>query len=181
MLLFLSSCDDGDIIVTSFDFEEERFEMCGEGRSKFLYHINNGDVFETLTLQLNSPNFALKDEDLVSSLEDIRIPLTGTNLITYRTYDAQLPTGRNAYFCATNPPSTPRVLQEYISVGGTVIIRTVVVGNNYESLIEVENLQLQDQGPDGGNISFTNKVLGDYVRPIPDAEGEEEEEEESGG
>lgn len=168
MLLLLSSCDDGEIIVTSFDFEDEDFELCGDGRNKFLYHVNNGDVFETLTLQLNSPNFAIEDDELVTSVETIRIPLTGTNVITYRTYDAQVPTGRNAYFCATNPPSNPRVLQEYISVGGTVNIRTVVVGENYESLIEVENLQLQNQGPDGGDISFTNKVLGRYESSIPE-------------
>lgn len=168
ILLFLSSCDDGDIIVTSFDFEDEVFEMCGNGRNKFLYHINNGDVFETLTLQLNSPNFAIENNILVSSTETIRIPLSGTNIITYRTYDAQIPTGPNAYFCALNPPSTPRVLQEYRSVGGTVNIRTTVVGDNYESLIEVENLKLQDQGPDGGDISFTSKVLGSFVSSIPE-------------
>jgi len=167
-LLFLVSCDDGDIIVTSFDFEEETFNLCGDGREKFLYHINNGDVIETLTLQLNSANFSLEDNDLVTSIETLRIPLSGSNLVTYRTYDAELPTARNAYFCTLNPPSTPRVIQEYRSVGGTVIIRTVVVNENYESLIEVENLQLQNQAPEGGDISFTSKVLGRFVTPIPD-------------
>ena len=167
-LLFLSSCDDGDIIVTSFDFEEETFNMCGDGRDKFLYHINNGDVFETLTLQLNNANFSIDDDALVTSEETIRIPLTGSNLITYRTYDAEVPTARNSYFCTLNPPSNPRVVQEYRSVGGTVIIRTVIVNDNYESLIEVENLQLQNQGAEGGDISFTSKILGRFVTPIPD-------------
>lgn len=168
MLFFLASCDDGDIIVTTFDFEEETFNLCGKGRDKFLYHVNNDDVFETLTLQLNSPNFAIEDNALVVSEEIIRIPLTGNNIITYRTYDATVPTGRNAYFCTLNPPPTPRVIQEYRSVGGTVIIRTVLINNNYESLIEVENLQLQNQGSEGGDISFTSKILGRYVTPVPD-------------
>ncbi len=167
LLLFLSSCDDGDIIVTTFDFEEETFNLCSDGRDKFLYHINNGDVFETLTLQLNSTNFALGDNELVLTEETLRIPLSGNNLITYRTYDAAVPTGRNAYFCSLNPPSNPQVLQEYRSVGGTVIIRTVLINDNYESLIEVENLQLQNQGPDGGDISFTSKVLGRFEAPVP--------------
>ncbi len=163
LLFFFSSCDDGDIIVTTFDFEEETFSLCSNGRDKFLYHINNGDVFETLTIQLNSASFALGDNELVLTQETLRIPLSGNNMITYRTYDAALPTSRNAYFCSLNPPSTPRVLQEYRSVGGTVIIRTVLINGNYESLIEVENLQLQNQGPDGGDISFTSKILGRYV------------------
>lgn len=163
LLLFFSSCDDGDIIVTTFDFEEETFNLCSNGRDKFLYHVNNSDVFETLTLQLNNPGFALGDNELVLSEETLRITLTGNNVITYRTYDAAVPTGQNSYFCSLNPPSTPRVLQEYKSVGGTVIIRTVLINGNYESLIEVENLQLQNQGADGGDISFTSKVLGRFV------------------
>ena len=163
VLLFLfSSCDDGEIIVTTFDFEEETFELCSNGRDKFLYHVKNEDIFETLTLQLNSAQFALGDDQLVLTEETVRVSLSGNNEITYRTYDAAVPTARNAYFCSLNPPSTPSVLQEYRSVGGTVIIRSVLINGNYESLIEVENLQLQNQGPDGGDISFTNIVLGSF-------------------
>lgn len=165
LLLFFSSCDDGDIIVTSFDFEEETFQLCSNGRDKFLYHVKNEDIFETLTLQLNSAGFALGDNELVLTEETLRIPLSGNNEITYRTYDAAVPTAPNAYFCSLNPPSTPRVVEEYRSVGGTVIIRTVLINGNYESLIEVENLQLQNRGADGGDISFTSKVLGRFVTP----------------
>lgn len=168
LLLLLSSCDDGDIIVTTFDFEEETFSLCGNGRDKFLYHINNSDVFETLALELNSSGFAPGDNELVLSEETLRIPLSGNNQITYRTYDAAVPTAQNAYFCSLNPPSNPQVLQEYRSVGGTVIIRTVLINDNFESLIEVENLQLQNQGQDGGDISFTSKVLGRFETPVPD-------------
>jgi len=163
LLIFLSSCDDGDIIVTTFDFEEDTFSLCSEGQSKFLYHVKNSDIFETLTLQLNSGGFSPDDTKLVPSEETLRIPLSGNNEIIYRTYDAAVPAGRNAYFCTLNPPSSPRVVQEYQSVGGTVIIRTVEINGNFESLIEVENLQLQNQGPDGGDISFTSKVLGRFA------------------
>ncbi len=165
ILVLFSSCEDGDIIVTTFDFEEERFELCSEGRDKFLYHIKNSSVFETLTLQLNNPSFSQDNTRLVSSIEELRIPLSGANEITYRTYDAAVPTARNAFFCTFNPPSSPRVTQELKSVGGTVIIKTAEVNGNYESLIEVENLQLQNQGPDGGDISFTSIVIGSFTAP----------------
>ncbi len=163
LLILFSSCDDGDIIVTTFDFEEDTFRLCSEGQNKFLYHVKNSDVFETLTIQLSGAGLSLDSDKLVGSTGTLRIPLTGNNVITYRTYDAAVPTGQNAYFCTLNPPSTPRVLQEYQSVGGTVIITTGEISSgNYESLIQVENLQLQNQGPDGGNISFTDKVLGRF-------------------
>lgn len=171
LMLLFTSCDDGDILVTTFEFEDETFELCGNGRDKFLYHIKNTEVFESLTLQLNNPAFATGDNQLVLTEENIRIPLTGANLLTYRTYDAALPTARNAYFCGTNPPATPRVLQEYRSVGGLIIIRTVLINERYETLIEVENLQLQNQDADGGNISFTNRILGRYVTIAEGAPG----------
>lgn len=135
LVLFLfTSCDDGDIIITTFDFEEETFNgMCSSQRTKVLYHINNGDVFETLSIQLNNNAFSTEEGRLVreaqslslplssNTIETIRIPLTGSNEIIYRTYDATVP---NDYFCRAIPPSSPRVLQEYRSVGGEIVITT---------------------------------------------------------
>ncbi|MCJ7759098.1 MAG: hypothetical protein MUP24_13250, partial [Gillisia sp.] len=55
--------------------------------------------------------------------QPISIPLTGSNEIIYRTYDGTVP---NNYFCGVIPPSSPKVKEEFKSVGGTAIISTVV-------------------------------------------------------
>ena len=49
--------------------------------------------------------------------------MTGSNEIIYRTYDGTVP---NDYFCGVIPPSSPKVIEEFKSVGGTVVISTIV-------------------------------------------------------
>ena len=48
----LYSCDDGDITVTSFDFEDSTLQLCEIGNRKVLWAVNNGDVFESMSLEL---------------------------------------------------------------------------------------------------------------------------------
>lgn len=136
IIAFFTSCDDGDIIVTTFEFEEQTFDgMCSDQRNKVLYHINNDDVFETLTIAISNSNFSSENNRLLRETQALSLPLdnntvapvtialTGNNEIVYRTYDAAVP---NDYFCRDIPPSSPRVIQEYRSVGGEVIINTGV-------------------------------------------------------
>ncbi|MGM0392333.1 MAG: hypothetical protein ACQEQB_11325, partial [Bacteroidota bacterium] len=61
MLLFLSSCDDGDIIVTTLDFDNPELEMCGVERNKVLYFIKNEEVFETISLKFSNPRISPQD------------------------------------------------------------------------------------------------------------------------
>ena len=124
LFLFLTSCDDGDIIVTSFDFEDDRFLMCSNGNNKVLYHISNGDVFETLSIQLTNQQFSNLNNVLTTSVDPITVSLTGENRVTYRTYNSTIPQN---YFCQAIPPANPVVLQEYISVGGSIKINTLPV------------------------------------------------------
>lgn len=134
LLLFLfTSCDDGDIIVTTFEFEDENFNLCSEGRNKLLYHIKSDNVYETLSLELNSPRFSTVDNELTVDDLPVTIELTGSNRIIYRTYDGPVPAD---YFCGNVPPATPRVLQEYRSVGGRVIIRTLEVANRTDGRLD---------------------------------------------
>lgn len=122
LVMLCTSCDDGEIIVTTFDFDEENLQMCSsDTRNKVLYHINNLNVFETLSLELSNNLFTQEDQVLTVSENPISIPLSGNNRIVYRTYNDAVP---DNYFCRDIPPATPTVLQEYESVGGTVIITT---------------------------------------------------------
>ncbi len=124
LFLFLTSCDDGDIIVTTFDFEDERFSMCSNGNKKVLYHISNSDVFETLSIQLTNQQFSNLNNVLTISQDPISVNLTGENVVTYRTYNSTIPSN---YFCQAVPPSNPVVIQEYKSVGGSIKITTLPV------------------------------------------------------
>lgn len=133
LLVFFTSCDDGEIVVTTFDFGDSTFGMCSNERNKLLYHINNEEVFETLTLQLSGSNFSADNNLLITPPANINLPLnassvsvnrvqmTSGNSIVYRTYDSAVPSD---YFCNAIPPANPNVLQEYRSMGGQVILTT---------------------------------------------------------
>lgn len=162
--VFLISCDDGDIIVTTFDFEDATFNMCSDERSKVLYHINNDDVFETLSLQLSSSQFSPEEGELTLTDQPISIELSGNNQIIYRTYDGPVPTGANAYFCGAVPPANPRVIQEYRSVGGRVIIRTDFVFNLIDGALDHDGdgIPSSQEGMENGLDTDGDGIL-DYM------------------
>lgn len=123
MLLFLSSCDDGDIIVTTLDFNNPELEMCGTERNKVLYFIKNEEIFETISLKFSNPRVSPEDGILATdSTQTITFELNESNQVIYRTYDGAVPEN---YFCNDIPPGSPRVLEEFKSVGGTVTIATI--------------------------------------------------------
>jgi hypothetical protein len=124
LLPFFISCDDGDIIVTTLDFDDSGLELCGDDEVKVLYQINNDGIFETISLR--TTNNTLSDLENVLSTDEmpvITFTLDQNNKIVYRTFDAAVPAD---YFCNAIPPSSPNVLEELESVGGVVTITTVI-------------------------------------------------------
>jgi len=150
--LIFYSCDDGDITVTSFEFEDSNLKLCEIGEKKVLWVVKNQDVFESMSLEL-------KDDALRNNLEErilttdvggdpIEIELnenTGNRLV-YRIYDSEI-TG-NEYFCQAVPPASPRVKEEYVSGGGTVIITTVFNDLAPDADADGDGISNMDEGID---------------------------------
>lgn len=126
-LLFFTSCDDGDIIVTTLAFEDEELDLCESEEVKVLYRVSNDDVFETISLKVVA-SLLSRQEGLIStdSVATRTFPLDNNNEVIYRTYNGEVPSD---YFCREIPPSDPEVLEEFKSVGGTVVITTIVAAN----------------------------------------------------
>lgn len=127
ILLGFTSCNDGDIIINNFDFEDANLKSCNKtGKSKVLYKINNDNIFETISLRVSNSNFSDLAGVLSSTSGAIRVSLPSSNgsndaKLIYRTYDAEV---QNDYFCGDIPPSSPKVREEFLSVGGTIVIVT---------------------------------------------------------
>jgi hypothetical protein len=171
-IALFTSCDDGEIIVTTFEFEEEEFKMCSTERNKVLYHINNDNVFETLSLELTSPQFSTKAGELVLNDAPLTISLSSSNRIIYRTYDGPLPIGNNAYFCTDVPPANPKVLQEYVSQGGTIIINTVKVFKRLsDSRLDHDGdgIASEDEGMNENRDTDGDGIM-DYLDPDDDGD-----------
>ncbi|WP_339660082.1 hypothetical protein [Croceibacter atlanticus] len=145
----LASCDDGDIIVTSFDFEDADLSLCGEGTTKVLYKTNNDDIFESISLSFEDNDFTGEE------LGVITIDLNTSNQLVYRTFDNSI-TG-SSYFCNEIPPTSPRVLQEFVSTnGGTATLTTTAIPDTEDEdgdgLTNDEENEDSQQDTDGDGI-----------------------------
>ncbi|RMB64064.1 hypothetical protein EAX61_01405 [Dokdonia sinensis] len=160
-VLFFLSCDDGDIIVTTFDFEEQTLERCTD--FDFVFFKINDDVNEALLLQFDTSAPFLQEPGTYTA----SISPGGT--VTYRRFDSSI---GNDYFCTVVPPTSPRVLEEFISTVGTVNIETegdFEDGDGIPSDIEDTSvagnqdtdgdgiLDIRDLDDDGDNVPTINE------------------------
>jgi hypothetical protein len=122
-LLCLSSCDDGDIIVTTFDFDEEtNLSLCQDDNLNILYFIDsetNEAISFVFTLDDFDGTFTSIDE---TTVELSPINITSSNQVIYRKLSGGI--NGNNYFCQQIPPSSPQVLEEFVSTtGGTATLQ----------------------------------------------------------
>lgn len=146
-LAMIASCDDGEIIVTSFDFEDSTVNFCEGTEKNVLYSINNNDVFESISLEFNNNILEVGDDGRIvpPEEEEIEFDLNGdgsnNNRIVYRIFRSEVP---NDYFCNVVPPSQPAVVEEWISGTGATVNITRSFGD--------ETGQADADGDDLNNI-----------------------------
>lgn len=121
----LSSCDDGDIIITTFDFEDIALEQCGDVGEYIFFKINNTNL-ESLSLRLQTQDSILFEEgNWTYTIDD------GNNRVNYRTYNAEIPT---TYFCTFIPPTTPLIERDYSSTQGTLEVSSDITDTLYSGV-----------------------------------------------
>ena len=168
-LALLSACDDGEIVVTSFDFEDSTLRFCDGPDRNVIYAINSDDVFESMSLEFNSNEFRVdEDGNLIPPDEDqISFQLSGNNRMVYRIYNAEIPSGNNTYFCSAVPPSSPQVIEEWISgTGATVFVNTGFTDETPDGDPDGDGLPNNEEGwdPDGLNHQDSdNDGIPDYL------------------
>lgn len=174
-LLFVSSlflaCNDGDIIVTSFDFTDSDLENCGEIGNYVFFKINS-DAQESISLKLNTT------DSLFWKTQTNTYSLDGTaNFVNYRKYDGDL---TSSYFCTSIPPISPLVTIEYLGTAGTAYVITTVTRDDNDG-VEETDVTLDTDGDgipnyydfddDGDNIP-TAAELGDDPDNPKDTDGD---------
>ncbi|MDX1542490.1 MAG: hypothetical protein R3214_00980 [Christiangramia sp.] len=146
LIVLLGACDDGEIIVTSFDFEDSTLKFCSGPNKNVIYAINNNDVFESISLEFSNNQLDV-DEDgnlIPPEEEQISFPLSGNNRVVYRIYNSEVP---NDYFCNVVPPSSPDVVEEWVSgTGGTVVINTDFIDETGNSDPDRDGLKNLEEG-----------------------------------
>lgn len=164
LILGFSSCDDGDVAVEAFDFENSPTLECGENTDDFFIYKISGN--EVLIIELSEDFFpnriTLPNEPLL-----LQIPTTAK--VTYRLYNGPVAA---TTLCSVVPPSQPQVVEEWTATGGILEITAGVVNttdDNGANPITAynHNLIFRDivfNRPDGTVQRNETLVFGSYRR-----------------
>ncbi len=133
-LFLLYSCDDGDMIVTDFNFDSDsELHFCDNASDKVLFVINV-DPSEAIAINFNDEDF----DGTFDEKEDqqvLVIPINASNQLVYRTFDSQV--GKD-YFCSGIPATEPQTKSEYRSKnGGNLYLTTTVIEEHTDSLSQI--------------------------------------------
>ena len=111
---FLHSCDDGDIVVNNFDFEDSTLERCDN--FDFVFFLINSDSNESLAAQFSTT------ENILTEQGQVEVTISSDDQVIYRRFNGAV---TNDYFCDPIPPTSPSVVEELISTTGVITITTV--------------------------------------------------------
>ena len=170
IVIIILSCDDGNIDVPDFNFENTIINNCGD---LVLSKINDNEV---LVIELDEDN--TEDVFLTTPREDgetFSLTESGSNTITYRTFDSEPSTD---YFCQNVPPTSPTVINEWTGTGDLVVTTTLSIDD--QDLIEPDD---EDRNGDGDltNDDSDEDTIPDYIDFDDDGDGLKTEDEDVDG
>ena len=162
-----NSCDDGDIKLETFNFDTAAaINDCDVNNGLFFKVKNN----EALILQTPISTF----ENVVTAANTPRtILVSSTNKVIYRLFDSII---SGAYFCASFPPASPTVSDEWNAAAGVagtsgiievtttkVLNPTTQVLTGYNHYVVFKNITFSN-----GVNSFTYEqyIFGNFVTSI---------------
>ncbi len=150
-LIFLS-CDDGDIIVTSFEFDEVDLELCrGTLKDEYVFFKINDDTKEAIAFDFISESFS----DTVVTTEPLFLDIGTEGNFVYRSFSSEI---TSDYFCGTLPSSNVNILEELLISSGRAEISTIIFSEDDNDGVDAEdedvngNGNLEDDDTDGDGI-----------------------------
>ena len=159
------ACNDGDIIVTEFDFDELNLNNCGDPGGYTFFNINNSFAAESISLILTNTGVLFLD----SGVEEYELN-SSTNTVNYRKFNDDV---SDDYFCSNIPPITPTVTLEFLGESGIAELTTTVSKLDDDGLDEDITSDLDtdgdgllnyfDEDDDGDNVITVIELGIDYL------------------
>ena len=163
LLLFITSCDDGNLTVDEIDFSAVAAQKCT--LKDVIYKIKDSEM---LLLEIPASTFT---ENQTPDNLPVEVAINATNKVTYRKYNGTV-TQNNV--CPTIPDGTPNVTEQWIATDGTIQINataikstntttnaTKITGYNY--YIVLKNVTFEK--PSGPQV-YETFVFGNYTNNI---------------
>ncbi|MCK5814983.1 MAG: hypothetical protein KAH07_03465 [Flavobacteriaceae bacterium] len=161
LILFLCvslwSCDDGDLDIPAFEFEEEVYNCDVKNNSYTLFRLG---VAEGIIVTLPADIF--KPEVTTTPIE---VLITAENVV-YRIFNS---TVSPSYFCNDIPPTTPTIKSNWTGTPGAsnkILIESIEEFDNsnvligYRKIITFQNLKVENNGQ---YMSFEEGDFGETV------------------
>ncbi len=159
------ACNDGDIIVTEFDFDELNLNNCGDPGGYTFFNINNSFAAESISLILTNTGVLFLDP----GVEEYELN-SSTNTVNYRKFNDDV---SDDYFCSNIPPITPTVTLEFLGESGIAELTTTVSKLDDDGLDEDITSDLDtdgdgllnyfDEDDDGDNVITVIELGVDYL------------------
>lgn len=164
-MFFILACDDGNIDVPEFVFNEKLAECTSTNNNKtttYVFYKTNEN--EALSVQINNVS-----EGYFTSITDkspIALTSSGANTVTYRTFASNI-TGSN-YFCQNIPPTAPILVNEW-NGEGTLTLKTIETKDDNDGIDAVN----EDINGDGNydNDDSDKDGIPDYLDIDDDNDG----------
>ena len=140
LLIFIFSCDDGDLEIETIDFDNVAVQSCETVTTStiILFKIDNDEAI-VLTLQSG-----LLANEVTPENEPRTSNINSQSELIYRIFDGKV--AKN-YFCDAIPPISPKVIEEVSATSGVVAVTTVVSetdANIFEHTITLSGLTLMN-------------------------------------
>lgn len=154
------SCDDGEITLQSFDFENQTIQKCDT--KPIVLKTKNEEVL--LIKFNNETDFEAAFDDVETGDTPRIININSSNQVIYRKYSSNV--NYETVICSDLPPATPTVSKEWNATGGTMIVETnylydtdgvTIIGSTHN--ITFENISFSS-GED--SFSFVSYIFGNY-------------------
>jgi len=159
------ACNDGDIIVTEFNFDETNLNNCGGPGAYTFFNINNSSAAESISLNLSTTEILF----LEPGVQEYQLN-SSSNTVNYRKYNDDV---SSDYFCSNVPPISPSVTLEFLGESGVAQLTTTVskldddgLEEDITSDLDTDNdnlLNYFDEDDDGDNVITVIELGLDYI------------------
>jgi hypothetical protein len=136
-LILIQGCNDGDLIVTNFDFEAAQLQQCGETGSLVFFKINP-QVNESISLYIPTS----EELFLETGTQSFSLSTSGS-LVNYRSFNDAVTAN---YFCNPIPPTSPLVAIEYTGTSGVARLISETTRDDTDGVAFVASELLTDEG-----------------------------------
>lgn len=155
-LVFLTTCDDGDIFTVDLDFDKE-LERCTNDNASYLIYDLREDPNESLSLIIpRSTDYELLFTSATTEGLPVEIPInTNTVRFNYRTYNRPVvSSGTNQELCDVIQPASLNIVEDYEATSGKVFVTTTIEDDDNDGV----PTEFEGRGELDGNGEYSNAL-----------------------